>query len=604
MSPRAEPTTDRRASVDRLYVLLFPEPDEVLTDEQARARVLNQEAVHADAEPEALRAAGFSSLQQGRFRVAQRVVRDYLAQPAFHPQLAGALSAHREGLLAAALDAPGWIEQRGHPVNDLLQALGELAPGWCPEHPQADDLRQRMVSWLQALGDGSAAKELAEEAWSWLERFHQRVDKLGERLRQAEEGAMRLEYARRQAAAVIQRQLAGRLLPDFLARDLVDHWWPALEWVLLNRGEDSVLWDQAVRVLTLLFWSLQPEQAQEQNQRKLKRVSGDLHGQLRALLEEVVADEAARSRMLDDIQVAHTALLNGRELNFVEVTEPASGSVVEDAGTAISEDLLREMQGLSTRDWFEVRATGERMRLLIRRDDYQQLLFVNQAGLKTRTTSFEDFAWRLTNREVVQVPRAAAPRELVVEHLEELARYYRQQQQQQQQKEKAGAQATDSGVEPDTTPAEEPGEAPAAHPQPDEQASPGAHADAEASAPSGTPDTEAPAAEEPLPEADTSDGQGERKRARLLVSGLPLGTWMQFREDDGSWTRLKLILVMSSSDKYVFVSRNGLDRREIRRRDLIDGIANGAISVFSSDSRYDDTLSRVVGGLQQNNKAG
>ena len=541
MCPSADQKATRSASVERLYTLLFSEPERELTDEQARARILSPEGIHADAEPEVLRAAGFSSLQQGRFRVAQRVVRDYFAQPAFHPELTGALNEHREGLLAAALDAPGWLEQRGHPANDLLQALGELAPGWCPDHPRADELRQQMVGWLQALADGAAARELADEAWSWLERFHQRVDKLGERLRQAEEGAMRLEHARRQAAAVIQRQLAGRPLPDFLARDLVDHWWPALEWILLNRGEDSPLWDQAVRVLTLLFWSLQPEQAEEENQRKLKRVSKDLHGQLRALLDEVVADETARSRMLDDIQVAHTALLSGRELHFVEVTEPASGSVVEDAGTTISEDLLREMQGLSTRDWFEIRATGERMRLLIRRDDYQQLLFVNQAGLKTQTTSFEDFAWRLTNREVVQVPRAAAPRELVVEHLEELARQYRQQ---QQAKENRPA-ATDSVAEPEPTAAEDAGEAASAQEPGGEQAAPEPAAPAESEA----PETRAHAVEEPGPETDASDGQGERKRARLLVSGLPLGTWMEFREDDGSWTRLKLILVMSSSDK-------------------------------------------------------
>lgn len=593
MSPPAEQAADQRASVERLYTLLFPAPEAALTDEQARARVLSPEGVHPDAEPESLCAAGFSGKQQGRFRVARRVVRDYLAQPAFHPDLAAALNEHREGLLAAALATPSWVEQRGHPVNDVLQALGELAPGWCPEHPQADDLRARMAGWLQALADDTPVKELAGEIWTWLERFHQRVDKLGERLRQAEEGAMRLEYARRQAAAVIQRQLAGRPLPDFLARDLVNHWWPAFEWILLNRGEDSALWDQAVRVLTLLFWSLQPEQGEEQNQRKLKRVSRDLHGQLRALLDETVADEAARSRMLDDIQVAHTALLSGRELNFVEVTEPVSGSVVEDAGAAISEDLLREMHGLSTRDWFEVRATGERMRLLIRQDDYQQLLFVNQAGLKTQTTSFEDFAWRLTNREVVQVPRPVAPRELVVEHLEDLARQYRQQQQEKKAR-AAAEEQTQASAAPEPASTEQAG---------GESTTPAAQSE-----PAAAPEPESGEMEEhaadAAPEAETADGQSERKRARLLVSGLPLGTWMEFREDDDSWTRLKLILVMSSSDKYVFVSRSGLDRREILRRDLIDGIARGTISVLSSDSRYDDTLSRVVGGLQQNNKAG
>lgn len=591
------PPPERRASVERLYTLLFPSVKEPLTDEQARARVLSRDGVNPEAEPESLRSAGFSSQQQGRLCVARRVIRDYLAQPAFHPKLAASLNDHREGLLAAALVSPSWVEQRRHSVNDLLQALGELAPGWCPEHPQARDLSETMVGWLRALADNPGAEELAGEAWAWLERFHQRVDKLGERLRQAEEGSLRLEYARRQAAAVIQRQLAGRRLPDFVVGDLVDHWWPALEWILLNRGEDSALWDHAVRALTLLFWSLQPEQAEDPNQRKLQRVAKDLHGQLRTLLDETVADEAARSQILDKIQVAHTALFSGRELNFVEVTEPASGSLVEDAGTAISEDLLRELHGLSTRDWFEVSATGERMRLLIRQDEYQQLLFVNQAGLKTQATSFEDFAWRLTNREVVQLPRPVAPRELVVEHIEDLARQYRQQQQDKTSRAEAGekqAAAAPEAVATETADAQ-------ASPEP---ISPAAPTEPEAAPERESDETEAHAGDA-VPEAEASDGQSERKRARLLISGLPLGAWMDFREDNAGWTRLKLVLVMSSSDKYVFVSRNGLDRREVQRRDLIDGIATGTICVFSSDSRYDDTLSRVVGGLQKdNNEAG
>lgn len=588
------PPADRRASVERLYTLLFPSADEPITDEQARARVLSRDGVDPEAEPEKLRSAGLSSQQQGRLCVARRVIRDYLGQPAFHPELAAALNEHRSGLLAAALVSPSWVEQRRHPVHDLLQALGELAPGWCPEHPQARDLNETMAGWLRSLRETPQAAELAEEAWSWLERFHQRVDKLGERLRQAEEGSLRLEYARRQAAAIIQRQLAGRRLPDFVARDLVDHWWPALEWILLNRGEASALWDQAVRLLTLLFWSLQPEQGEEANHRKLQRVARDLHQQLHTLLDETVADEATRAHMLDHVQLAHTALLSGRPLNFVEVTEPASGSLVKDAGTAISEDLLRELHGLSTRDWFEVRATGERMRLLIRQDEYQQLLFVNQAGLKTQSASFEDFAWRLTNREVVQLPRPVASPELVVEHLEDLARQYRQQQQDTKSRARAVEEQTAAAPEASAT------EKADAHARA-EPVSAAAAAEPAASAEPETPEPETDAGE-PVPAAERADGQSERKRARLLVSGLPLGTWMDFREDDNSWTRLKLILVMSSSDKYVFVSRNGLDRREVQRRDLIDGIATGTISVFNSDSRYDDTLSRVVGGLQSDNK--
>lgn len=553
-----------RGSVQQLFETLFPSARRPPHDRDLRRSLLDTGI------PDQQQA--LSSRQQGVLTVGEEILREYFRQPAFHPVLADALYEHVPVLLASALAPGGWLERKSHPATELLECLGEFAPGWYPAHPQAQELLSRITGWLAKLGD-TDAQSVLDEARQWIRAFEQRTQKIRDRLRAAEEGALRLEYARRHAARVIRRQLAGRPLPGFLARDLREHWWPAMQWILLNKGEGVPLWNQTVKTMTLMFWSLQPEMADGANRDKLQRLSRDLRSSLRELLDELIPQEAVRSRMLDDVQLAHTALLHGRELDFVEVTEPAGASLLDDAGAEVSRDLLAEIAGISLEDWFEVCETGQRMRLLIKQEDCQQLLFVNQAGVKALTTTFEDFAWRLTSREIVAVLRPVPPGELVVERLEALAAMHREK---QRHARRGRVPETVDDVTPDHAAASE--------------------------QPCGVTETSGDDIPEPAAVSEPVD-DGERKRARLLVSGLPLGAWLDFH-GEGERVRLKLVLVLSSSNKYVFVSRNGLDRREVLRQDLVGGLARGEISVLNNDSRYDDTLNRVVNGLQRKNTEG
>jgi hypothetical protein len=561
------------SGVDRLFNGLFPGigADRAASDTQLLAAMQNA------SRDDVLARRDLTSNQRGTLTVAGRVVGDYFSEPAFHPELSRQLLPDTDGLVALGLGTDGWLRRKNHPAIAFMRVLGELATGWSPEHPQATELAGQMQGWLRKLTDQVPVEQVLDDARQWQAGFRRRIDKLEQRLKESESGRMKLDYARRQAARVLARQLAGRELPRVIAKDLEEHWWPALQWILLNKGEQHPLWQQTVRSLTLLFWAMQPEAA-SQHQDKFKRVSGDLQHQLPELLGEILPDESVREQIMETLHMALLSLRQGHDLEYTSPPMLDDATLLDHTDTTVSRDLLEEISNLSLEDWFQVKASDQRVRLLIRQDDYQQLLFVNQAGLKAMTFSFEEFAWKLASREVVPVPLPMAPGELVLEHLEGLAEHYRRRKQQakRQRREAEGA------AEKAATAEQEQKAADAATPEPV----------ADVAAPE-QPDQ--PQTPEPVPE-----DAGARKRARLLVSGLPLGSWLDF-SDDGGVSRLKLVLVLSSSNKYVFVSRSGQDRREVKRDDLIQGIARGDISVLNNDSRYDDTLSRVVNGLQKEN---
>lgn len=534
-----------------------------------------------------------SSRQRGVVDVGRQILRDFLDQPAFHADFRALLAQHSGALVAEGLPRDGWLSRKRHPLLSWLDLLGQLAMGWEPGHPQAGEIHDTVAGWCARLADGAGADAVLAEAQQWLKRFRERADRLGERLCAAESGALKVQYARHLAARTVNRQLAGRPLPDFMVAWITEAWFPGLQWVLLNHGEGSALWSQAVRTLTLMFWSLQPEAAQESQRRKLDRVASQLKAELPELMRTMLADETVGARQFEDIQIAHLAARHGRELEFVDVPPLDGGGALETGAEDVSRDLLAEIRQLSTDDWFELRETGQRLRLLLRQDEYRQLLFVNQAGIKALTCSFEEFAWKLSSGEFRPLPLPVAAPDLVAERLNILAQQYRDQQREYRDREEQRRRRA-AEEEKARLAAREKALAEARRIQEQQQVQ-----ETEQRIEEERKDREEQDRREQLAERMGSSEAERRQKARLLVSGLPIGVWVAFRGERGEEQHRRLTVVLPSSGKYIFVDRRGGDRYELPRRELIEAIAAGQAVVMQKDSRFDDALNRVVDGLRQ-----
>lgn len=577
----------------RLFSGLYGLPREgqtLLSDDQLRT-ALGAVDPHADDPVIAVqqRAPGVSlSVRQlGVVRLARQVLTDYFAQPLFHPDLGQQLLAASGALIAEAIPLDSWLLRRGHPLHGLIGLIEKVAAGWHPGLPQAAETVAVLAGWLRQPGLDLAAPT------RWVEEMVQRQQRVAARVAESEAGALRLAYARQTAARLLNRQLAGRSLPDFIAEGVAGHWSDAFQWTLLHHGERSPLWQKLVRSFGLLVWSLQPEAAEEAQRSKLTRVISQVREELIPLLAQIIADEQVREQLVEQLEVAFLCQLHNRPMEYQPVAAVSGGNVLDDAGAAVSQDLLAEVAAVNTGDWFVEPASGRRLQLLLKLDDYQQLLFVNQLGIKQVGASFEEFAWQFSSAQISAVVAAVPLIEWSAERLNGLAEQYRERQQAREAEHQARlAEQLRITEERDQAKRKALKEARLlAAAQQQREAEKVALRQTEA-------DLEQARRDAVAAEHGASEEQ-RRQRARLLVSGLTMGAWLSFHDDNGQQTRRKLAVVLPSSGKYIFVDRIGTEKYEMTRDVLISEIAAGAIEVVRKDSRFDDALNRVVDGIRQ-----
>lgn len=83
----------------------------------------------------------------------------------------------------------------------------------------------------------------------------------------------------------------------------------------------------------------------------------------------------------------------------------------------------------------------------------------------------------------------------------------------------------------------------------------------------------------------------------LLVSQLRVGMWIELQDDRATRLRCKLIKVVESEGRYVFVNRSGVKVVEKSRGDLIGQLRNGTILLLDDRLLFDRALASVIGSL-------
>jgi len=82
------------------------------------------------------------------------------------------------------------------------------------------------------------------------------------------------------------------------------------------------------------------------------------------------------------------------------------------------------------------------------------------------------------------------------------------------------------------------------------------------------------------------------------VDRLLLGAWVEFLAEDNSKEKYKLAVKINSSQKFIFVDRYGLKRREIIRRILIENLLTHQARIITFGENISDSLERVVGRMR------
>lgn len=540
--------------------------------------------------------AALAPRQMGLIKASSAIFSDFYYQSSFHPEMSKKLYAASGALIGEAVRTQEWLIDKNHFLVMFLDELAEVAQGWCPSHSQAGDIADFLAEIMAGLG-GEGQHDSIAKFRSWRGTFDTRVEKISARLVQGESGTLRKQYSRGLAARTINRQVAGRSLPKFMLDALENVWQPAFQWLLLDQGEKSDLWNKLVRNFSLLIWSLQANAAE--HKQKFQRVADQLKTDLTALLAQVVTDAGTRDQLIDEIQVCHALLLHGQDIEYFPYQPLQGGAVLDAVDAEVSADLLDEISKIDKSSWFVLSEGERRIRLALRSEEYQQLLFVDQIGIKALSCSFEDFAYQYSSGLIALSPDEVPFSEWAQARLQALSDRYQERlaaakvkakeqavlrQSQQQARDVAKAAAEEDARR-------------LAQEEAERKHVLQALLDEERALEQEQRQIEDSRRQAVAGELGHSDEQ-RRQRARLTISSLVVGAWLSFHNDAGEQVRRKLAVVLPSSGKYIFVDRNGADKLELNKDGLIDALASGAAALLHRDERFDDALSRVVGGIQ------
>jgi len=294
------------------------------------------------------------------------------------------------------------------------------------------------------------------------------------------------------------------------------------------------------------------------------------------------------------IENLHLQLIQNNSVDYCNAAPLENHDPLLVTGTSISRSLLAKVEALQSGMWFDFPHQAQRrLKLLIKDDESQQLLFVNQLGIKSLEQSFEEFAYQLASGGAVVLAAENLFSQLWQTLLEQWHAEF----------DKAAEQEARSAAEQRIKIAAEQRARELARQKAEEEAA--KLLAAKQLADKVRLDAELAAKElaeqqhrDDLLARESIDAAAQQ-RARLIASSLTIGAWMEYRNPRGETEKLKLAVILPTSGKCIFVDRNGIKKLELLRNDLIASILAGDLILINSGQQFEDTLARVVGGLRK-----
>ena len=319
-------------------------------------------------------------------------------------------------LAAVAISEPAFLTPGAHPLHQMLDTIHAHAIGWQPRLGRVGQTLEKHVgetvdaalAWFDAPATDLARISNRTVAAATKARAH--ADRMARRLAEAEQGKRKISSSKRDAAGMINAALDGCQATADIGRFLKGPWYESAQLALLKYGSQSAEWTQMVATTGRLLESLQPaaaDQAGDASRRQhLFELISELARELRAGLYSLQHDRAAVDDAVEVIEKVHRQLLRAQELQLESIAPIPQES--EAAGTApayAALDPFREGQ------WFILDTESSpslRVALSLRNEDEQQLLFVNQAGMKVLQKSFADFAGMVAKGKVTLLDSGAS----------------------------------------------------------------------------------------------------------------------------------------------------------------------------------------------------
>ncbi|MBB3102406.1 DUF1631 domain-containing protein [Azomonas macrocytogenes] len=179
-------------------------------------------------------------------------------------------------LLKATLLDRTLFNRANHPTRRLINEIASATLGMNDlKTAQRDAVYQKIDQALAKLADNftndlSIFTELLTDLQAFSTEERRRSSLLEQRMRDTEEGRAKAEIARQEVERILNERLFGKILPEVVVQLLQEVWSKVLLLAFLKYGSQSIQWQDALRTMDDLLWSIAPNKSPEARQQLLE----------------------------------------------------------------------------------------------------------------------------------------------------------------------------------------------------------------------------------------------------------------------------------------------------------------------------------------------
>ena len=476
-------------------------------------------------------------------------------------------------------------------ILNVLDLIVGSTVGWSNNLGRAGEQLIKKIDEIIATirsGDGDY-EELEKDLQAYLDKEHNRIQKLEERLVASEAGLLRSRLSKNLAAQMVNEKMQGKHLTRAIIDFLQGPWFDSVQLLLLTKGFDGEERIRAEKLTETIVWTYQPIKGEDEasiqsETQRLYRIIEHLPGEIRQLLVALEHTSDIAESAIESIENEHVQIMSGLELELCESKPIEVDEEVFNQTTSVSRILLRKVDNLQPGQWFTFEEDDVciRIKLVLKLTDVKQLLFTNRNGMKALQKSFDEMAYFLSSGIVKTLnaedvfSSAYANYYGIVNTFEERAQRAAQAQEDAEQLEVANEAAKEKAIAEARAIAAAKEEAEQIRQEEEKEAR----------------------LERARTEANKEENVQRVKELTLVVHSLNVSAWLKLPSADGVLEECKLAVKLAAADKMIFVSRTGVKIGEYTTDQLVQLLVAGEAEIQEAGVEFEDTLAQVVSKLR------
>jgi hypothetical protein len=431
-------------------------------------------------------------------------------------------------------------------------------------------------SMMSLVKERISSKDCLKEFKSHFKKEHLGYKKLEAVLADKELANLAIVQAKLQAARLLNQEMSGQNLPMFTIFLLQGAWLEFLREIVVHYGEESREFSNAAKLTAALIWSLQDTD----NKNKQQKIMESLPKKIVDFGQKLKFDTSNIETAVADIQEEFELIKEGTPSEPCEFELLELGENADDKGLVMADSLRKELESISTSDWFlfdDKKDSDEkvaRLKVIVNSAQTGRMLLTNQNRRKAMQLNYGQVATYLTDGTIKPLIARHNTCELISVHLSHILQTVSDQNKKKKELEDTEEQqkVTEEYIE-------------------DRKAN---HAENQQR------QKRIIARKKKRSMALRRKAKQKLELAQNAVEQLRPNAWVKLPLMVGTLTPAKLVAIIPGNEKYIFANRAGIKVAEYSASQLSNMLITENSEILDTGDEFEQVLSDVVVGLRLN----